>query len=62
MASHSIVGQSPTDVFLNDDGNKIIIQQWDDRDEVYNIVRLDPIFVPILISWLFELISPEAVG
>lgn len=55
-------GQRATTVEWGSAG-EIVISQWatgvdDDNDKI----ELDPIFVPTLIKWLFEMIAPEAVG
>lgn len=51
---YNMIGQPPTEVLQGENGH-IVIQQWDDKDERYHTVRLDPLFVPILISWLQEI-------
>ena len=56
---YTMIGQPPTDITKGEDGH-IVIQQWDDRDDLYHTIRLDPLFVPTIIKWLQEITREAA--
>lgn len=62
MLERKSIDQPKTEVWL-EDGMLYIEQKscvlYSDDSE---IIVLNPLFVPLFVSWLFELISPEAVG
>lgn len=55
-------GQRATTVERGPAGEIFILQWATGVDDDNDRIELDPIFVPTLIKWLFEMIAPEAVG
>ena len=63
MAERKKIDQPKTEVWLGEDGLLYIEQKADQPySDVPGIVTIDPQFLPLFVSWLFELIAPEAVG
>lgn len=63
MAERKKIDQPRTEVWLGEDGLLYVEQKADSPySDVPGIVTLDPKFVPLFVSWLLELIAPEAVG
>ena len=45
-----------------DEAGVIFIQQADPQTMDYYAIEIQPYFLPLFVSWLQELIAPEAVG
>ena len=62
MLERKSIDQPKTEVWL-EDGMLYIEQRTNGPlSDDSEIISLNPLFVPLFVSWLFELIAPEAVG
>lgn len=61
MAARKKIDQPRTEVWRDEDGLIYVEQKADmPYSDVPSIVAIDPLLVPMFISWLQELIAPEA--
>lgn len=63
MAYPKTIHQPHTSIWLAKNGMINIEQEADPvYSDVPSVVTIDPLFVPVFVSWLLELASTEAVG